>query len=156
MKSIAGFDNLDVTTITELKIFNNPFLATCEEDWVCEFISNNGVLFVGDNASGCENSGEVKEACGLSIGDIEFENGFSISPNPFSSTIVISYTLHKNESATIEIQNMNGQVVETIVPENINGINHEITFDVSGLLPGVYFCVLKTNEGMQTKKMIKL
>jgi hypothetical protein len=42
------------------------------------------------------------------------------------------------------------------VPENTNGKNYEITFDGSGLLPGVYFCVLKTNEGIQTKKIIKL
>jgi hypothetical protein len=31
-----------------------------------------------------------------------------------------------------------------------------VVFNTIGLKPGIYFCVLKTNEGVQSKKMIKL
>ena len=97
----------------------------------------------------------MEAECELSVDELEFNHGFLISPNPFSSTTVISYTLPQNKSATIEIQNINGQVVETIVPEN-NNENVEFTFDGSGLQSGVYFCTLKTNQGIQTRKIIKL
>jgi len=33
---------------------------------------------------------------------------------------------------------------------------HEVQFDAKELAPGVYFCVLKTDEGIQTTNMIKL
>ena len=32
----------------------------------------------------------------------------------------------------------------------------KVKYNSHGLKPGVYFCVLKTDEGIQTKKMIKL
>lgn len=32
----------------------------------------------------------------------------------------------------------------------------EMEIDLSDIPAGIYFCVLKTNEGVQTKKLIKL
>jgi len=33
---------------------------------------------------------------------------------------------------------------------------HEVAFDGEAFLPGVYFCVLKTDKQTLTKKLIKL
>ena len=33
---------------------------------------------------------------------------------------------------------------------------HKVVFDGTKLKAGIYFCVLKTNEGIQNKKIIKL
>ncbi|MBN3036695.1 MAG: T9SS type A sorting domain-containing protein [Bacteroidales bacterium] len=33
---------------------------------------------------------------------------------------------------------------------------HEIEIDISDLKPGIYFCTLRNNEGMQTTKLLKV
>ena len=33
---------------------------------------------------------------------------------------------------------------------------HEMEIDLKNIPAGVYFCVLKTNKGIQTKKIVKL
>ncbi len=159
LTSIEALKNIEAGNISLVHIRKNPSLSTCEVLSICAFLTNppsNADIEIFDNAPGCNSQQEVEDACGLSVSDIGFENIFTIAPNPFSTTTTISSTLFKHTAVAIEIQNMNGQVVETLMPENTNGINHEFTFDGSGLLPGIYFCTLKTKEGIQTKKMIKL
>jgi len=154
LSSLTGFDNIENSSITDLTITYNNSLSTCEVKSVCDYLANpNGTIEIHDNATSCNSQQEVEAACELSIDELGIDFGFTISPNPFSSTTVISFKLQQNKSASIEIQNMKGQIVETIVPENGEV---EINYDGSGLLPGVYFCVLKTNKGVQTKKIIKL
>ncbi|MCD4682862.1 MAG: T9SS type A sorting domain-containing protein [Bacteroidales bacterium] len=156
LTSLSGLVNINHGSIEILIIFNNILLSDCDVQSICNYLSAPvGTVIIDDNAPGCNSEQEVKEACGLSVDEINPINDFTISPNPFNITTQISYNLPQNKSTTIEIQNMNGQVVETIVPENNYGFV-EITYDGSGLLPGIYFCVLKTNEGIQSRNIIRL
>jgi len=46
--------------------------------------------------------------------------------------------------------------VKSILNEEKLPGSYEMKIDLSELKQGIYFCVLKTNYGMQTKKIIKL
>ncbi len=80
-------------------------------------------------------------------------------PNPSSSTIQIRYALPKVQDVTIEIYDITGRTIETIV----NGY-HEAGYhlavwegkDKTGkrLTPGVYFCRMKTPDFVATRKVI--
>ena len=61
-----------------------------------------------------------------------------------------------NTLVTIKILDLSGRLVEFLVDENLEQGEQKITFNTEGLMPGVYFCVLKTNQGAQTRKIIKL
>jgi len=83
-------------------------------------------------------------------------NLFDIFPNPLSCNTSISYNLSNTSIVNVSILNQNGQVVTTLINENQLQGDHKLIFDATDLPAGVYFCTLKTSEGTQTKKMIKL
>jgi len=47
-------------------------------------------------------------------------------------------------------------MVKSILNEELLPGTYEKEIDLSDLKLGIYFCVLKTNSGIQTKKIIKL
>jgi len=75
-------------------------------------------------------------------------------PNPFNPTTKIQYTLGKNTNVEISVYDLLGQKVATLVNEYQNGGSHKIVWDASGASAGVYFCQMKTNGLVETKKML--
>lgn len=78
------------------------------------------------------------------------------SPNPFTNETIISYELLRNSKVRLEIYNHQGKLITTLVDENKSLGKHEIQFNGKELPAGVYYCLLKANEGIQTRKIIKL
>jgi hypothetical protein len=74
------------------------------------------------------------------------ENELSIYPNPANSNVTIDFP----EKATLEIINMEGQVIKSI-----NADGNATTIDISGLANGVYFLKAKTEKGIVVKKLVK-
>ncbi|MBN1153687.1 T9SS type A sorting domain-containing protein [candidate division KSB1 bacterium] len=75
-------------------------------------------------------------------------------PNPFNPTTSIKYCLAQKSKVTLEVFDMTGRMVETL----INGVagmgEHTITFNGSDLASGIYFYRLRTSTGvMRSKKM---
>jgi hypothetical protein len=82
--------------------------------------------------------------------------GITISPNPFRDFIIITYKLNERSQIWLEILNYQGKKITTLVDGNLQQGEQNVTFDGASLPSGIYFCVLKTNEGIQTTKMIKV
>ncbi len=80
----------------------------------------------------------------------------NVFPNPSSTFTTFSYTLNQKSSVKLDIYDINGQLIKTVVNESQEKGEQHVSFKSVELKPGVYFCMLKTNEGIQTKKMIKL
>lgn len=75
-------------------------------------------------------------------------------PNPFNpETNIEFYTVHE-EKVMIEIYNLLGQKVETVLDNTIEKGKHIITFKATGLPAGIYFCRLSAGRSSITKKMI--
>ncbi len=79
-----------------------------------------------------------------------------VFPNPFSSTIQIDFSLQRSSEVKLSIYDNYGKQVGIVVNEYLQQGNQQVMFNSEKLEPGIYLCVLKTNEGMQTKKIIKL
>ncbi len=80
-------------------------------------------------------------------------------PNPFNPTTTIKFTVPQdfNKAATrIDIFDVLGNKVSTLVNEIKSPGNYQITFDASNLSSGVYYYQLKIGSKVQTKKMILL
>ncbi len=81
-------------------------------------------------------------------------------PNPFNPRTTVAYTLPSATSVTIEILDVRGRHVKTLVPGTIEAAGrHEIPWDGTddhGLqVPsGVYFCRLATPGFSQTRRMV--
>jgi hypothetical protein len=75
-------------------------------------------------------------------------------PNPFNPSTKIRYSIAKNSFVTIKIYDALGKTVNTLVNENKNPGNYEISFDASELASGLYFYKIQAGDFTDVKKMI--
>ncbi len=77
-------------------------------------------------------------------------------PNPFNPTTQIGFELPERTDVRLEVYNVNGQRIVTLLNEVRAAGSHQVTFDASGLSSGVYLYRLQTGDIVQTRKMMLL
>lgn len=75
------------------------------------------------------------------------------SPNPFTDSTVIRYTLSKRTRVDLGVYDMMGREVAVLVGERQEAGTHAASFVAGDLPGGVYFYKMRTSAGSQTKKM---
>jgi len=75
-------------------------------------------------------------------------------PNPFNPETVISYQLLKTGNVNLVVFNITGKRVATLFSGKQQAGLHKTTFNGANLASGIYFYLLETNTGSQTKRMI--
>lgn len=75
-------------------------------------------------------------------------------PNPFNPTTTISFKLAKSNFVTLQIYNILGNEILTLVNQVMPGGKHEIKFDAVGVPSGVYLYTITAGDFVDTKKMI--
>lgn len=75
-------------------------------------------------------------------------------PNPFNPTTKISYQIPKTTFVTLKIYDLLGNEVATLVNEEKPAGNYSVDFNASQLSSGVYFYKMKSDNFVQTKKLI--
>ncbi|MCP4633115.1 MAG: T9SS type A sorting domain-containing protein [candidate division Zixibacteria bacterium] len=100
----------------------------------------------------------------IGITDVDEEQGnipiaidlMQNSPNPFNATTKISFDLISNSRTTLEVYNLAGQLIQTLVDGNLSAGHHNINWDASTYSSGIYFYQLTTNDKQLTKRMTLL
>jgi flagellar hook assembly protein FlgD len=82
-------------------------------------------------------------------------------PNPFNPSTAISFSLRTESHVTLDIYNVLGQKVRTLVDESKNAGNYEVNWDgkdVNGknVTGGIYFYRIQAGEFVDSKKMVIL
>lgn len=75
-------------------------------------------------------------------------------PNPFNGTTIIRYTLPKKENCRVTIANILGQEVVILVDANQEAGEHQVEWSPDKVASGMYFCLFKTDYGLQVRKLI--
>jgi hypothetical protein len=78
------------------------------------------------------------------------------SPNPFNPTTTISFTLAKAGKTTVEVFNVAGQRVDTILNASMSAGSHTVTWNAAKHSAGVYFYTVKSGSFSKTMKMTLL
>ncbi len=87
---------------------------------------------------------------------------FQNNPNPFTTNTIINYEISIDGQITLELYDISGRLVRTLVREYLPAGKHSIEWDGnddSGIIAasGVYFCRLETaDRSVQTRKLILL
>ncbi len=82
-------------------------------------------------------------------------------PNPFNPTTEISFALKDAQKVNLEIFNVRGQKVKTLVNNSMDAGLHQIVWeglDDAGkqISSGIYFYKMKAGEYTATRKMIMM
>ena len=77
-------------------------------------------------------------------------------PNPFNPSTTISYYLPENSFVTLKVFDIVGNEVATLVNDELSAGKHEVEFNGEGLTTGIYFYQLRTEDFVQTKKILLL
>jgi len=77
-------------------------------------------------------------------------------PNPFNPTTNISFSIPQSTKVELSIYNTLGQKITTLVNEQKDTGNHNVTFNAANLPSGVYLYRLSAGEFNQVKKLILL
>ncbi|MFZ1683506.1 MAG: FlgD immunoglobulin-like domain containing protein [Candidatus Zixiibacteriota bacterium] len=82
-------------------------------------------------------------------------------PNPFNPTTQIEFSLPKASSVRLDVYNILGNLVRTIVDQPYSAGIHQVTFDGRNsagtpVASGLYFYRLTAGQFVQTKKMVLL
>ena len=75
-------------------------------------------------------------------------------PNPFNPTTTLSFVLPSAGEINLSVFNTKGELVKTVLNNNLEAGSHSITFDGENLSSGVYYYKLKSANRSITRKMI--
>jgi len=85
----------------------------------------------------------------VGIADIHLDKGviYSVSPNPFTSEVEISYGVFQSSKVSIQIFDMRGSLVAILNEQNLEPQKYKASWKPDVALPsGVYFVALKLND----------
>ena len=121
-------------------------------DWTVTAMAGDSVRFADEIF-------EITLTRNLSVSSevTESPNSFTLNqnfPNPFNPTTNISYTLPESGAVTLEVFNVTGQKVATLVNSVKSAGSHIATFDASNLSSGVYMYRLSSGNSIQIRKML--
>ena len=98
---------------------------------------------------------------GISGGDVQtfIDCNLASNPNPFSGSTVISFNLHEQMPVTLEIFDISGRLVDTLINETMQAGNNTVTWggSVANQVPsGIYICRLVAGSGSYTTRVVHL
>ncbi len=85
--------------------------------------------------------------------------GFSLSPaypNPFNPITTLNLSLDVAGDVSMNVYNLNGQLVETLMNEYRDAGNYEVLWNASAAPSGIYFVKTAFNSQIVTQKLILL
>lgn len=75
-------------------------------------------------------------------------------PNPFNPTTSIRFSIPESQDVRLDVFNILGQRVATLVNGRVNAGTHTVTFDAARMASGMYIYRLQTGDFMQQKQMM--
>ena len=154
------------------KLINWDMTADGTGSWVGDGVLDNPLTFDGfqlTHVPGSENSGilyfdDFRAVNKISV-DVKDENlsGMPLSytleqnfPNPFNPTTQIKFGIPQSGFVKLEVYNLLGQKISTLVNGELNSGYHSINFDAKDLSSGIYIYTLSVNNFKSSRKMILL
>lgn len=108
---------------------------------------NSTITLISD-----ESQTAIDEPAGLPS---EFGN-IANYPNPFNAQTTISFDLASNRKVTIDLFNINGQHIQTLLDAEISAGSHQVNWDATNFASGLYFYKISAGNKTISKCMTLL
>ena len=83
----------------------------------------------------------------------EYESSFALYPNPARNFINFSFKLQKESDVLINVYDLNGKVVKSILCENVDKANFNSRININELNQGLYQVHVSYGESTITRKI---
>lgn len=150
--SLSGIDNIIIDPLYQIEIYirYNPLLSECDVESLCGLLDDNGIIYLENNAEGCNTMDEIKSECGTSVDELFSGSEIFIYPNPASSLIIVDIPSGMNSSTCIEMNTLSGQeIMRFQTGQPINEI------DIGHLPAGIYVVKIRNDENVMVQKVVK-
>ena len=77
-------------------------------------------------------------------------------PNPFNNMTSINFSLTKSCYVKLDIFDLNGRLVTTLIAENLSAGNHVVKWSPKNCASGIYCSLLKIGGSYFKNKMLNL
>jgi hypothetical protein len=175
-----NFTHNTTTSSGNIKVYFND-AGGGSNDVQIDYIQTNGVTYQAENQAtntgvwqnnSCGGSNSEWIHCAgyidfgtISVGKQAFTEAirevtpeaFSLSqnyPNPFNPATKITYTLKDGARVKLEVFDIAGGLVATLVNDFQTAGRHEVTFDAKSLAAGIYFYRLHAGSFTETRRML--
>jgi len=147
--------NLPLTLKVKLKGQMNNLLTISQNNDTLPFtiINNNGFAYAVFSA--IPDNGEIRFCLppnGIK-NDNKVDQKLSCYPNPFKSNSSISYFINKKDYVSLNLYDLNGKKVKSLVNKIQNTGVYCINFNVENLHPSAYILKLETNNKQESIKI---
>lgn len=147
---------------------NSSGTANFKFEWVAPSTGDTATIYVAGNAVNSNNStsGDFPippvfmqlKAHQEPVGIRETRAGalayLSVYPNPATNLSSVSYALTKTQEVSIQLIDLNGKVLKTLVKQQEAPGAHSHILDLQGIAPGIYFVKLSGNNEKLSQKII--
>ena len=118
-------------------------------------LTSPGINFSIDKIEGTLSNPVILSALTVGI-EQQDENAikFSTYPNPFSGQAQISYFIPDDTHVILTITDSFGKEIKRFADNRQRAGQYDYTFEAGSLASGFYFCTLKTNNFVETQKLI--
>ena len=166
--AIMNYNTCAQSSIISWSAFNTGFGISNNSN--AELISITGQNFAGVSSNSATSlfsgfmAGSYSILTGVAASGDKLPNEYNLYqnyPNPFNPVTKIKYSIpavetHRDASVRLEVYDILGRRIASLVNERQKPGDYEVTFDGSGLASGVYFYSLSAGTFHQTKKLILL
>ncbi|MCL6100535.1 MAG: T9SS type A sorting domain-containing protein [Bacteroidetes bacterium] len=117
-------------------------------------IASNDYIFAGTDGGGVYRS--INTSTSKAYNDKFIPATFILMqnyPNPFNPSTSISYEVPRSSFVTLEVYDVLGRKMSTLVQEEKATGKYSIRFNADGLASGIYFYTLRADDFIQTNKM---
>ena len=126
-------------------------------------ISDNGSIIVAGGTNTHANGWEdvllmnINLTTGITNNITSLPDEFTLSqnyPNPFNMSTVISYQLKKDVAVKLDIYDLLGRKIQTLVDENQPAGLYQVTWTADDIASGMYFYKIQAGDYSDSKKML--
>jgi len=82
------------------------------------------------------------------------ENTLTVYPNPASSEVSIDFNVKKMSFINLNIYDINGRNVLSVINTSLNKGKHSVSINTSGLKAGMYYVLLRDDEQFSSRKLL--
>lgn len=120
--------------------------------------TDGGWRYCGWNIDDVQVTGFEVISIGIPEAGVQGSGSLHNYPNPFTDQTTIGFEITQTTHATMVIYDLQGRRINTLVDQNCQAGSNTVEWNGtnesgSHVNPGVYLCVLRTKEGVSTRKL---